>query len=465
MTHFTELLERLEGYASMSCMEEGETLHTYAELLQEYERWKARFDQFQVRAGAVIGLCADHSMPATAVLLALFARHAVAALVPRDRDAVRYLRAAFAEGFLDLDVDGTYSWQTFDGPASHPLLEDLRASKDGGLVLFTSGSTGHPKAALHSTERILRKFSKRCRRFRTLAFLLFDHVAGFDTLFYALSGGSTLILTRYRDPKTILTIIASHRVEVLPTSPSFLRMLCIAKDVGQQDLSSLRIITYGSEPMDANTLARLNLCFPHVQITQKYGSTEMGSPRSISRGSDSLWIKIDSQDVEAKVVNGVLWLRSTSAILGYLNAPQPLNHDGWYCTGDLVDVDGEWMRFRGRDADIINVGGEKVAPTEVEESILELDFVRDVVVAGEPHALLGQIVAARVALATQLDPKEAARRIRLHCRDRLAAYKVPVRIDCTAEPFANDRQKMQRHTYGSNIPDEHDAAGHKAGDG
>jgi long-chain acyl-CoA synthetase len=198
--------------------------------------------------------------------------------------------------------------------------------------------------------------------------------------------------------------------------------------------------------MDPSTLARLNTRFPNAQFTQKYGTTETGSPRSVSRGNDSLWIKIESDGVETKVVDDVLWIRSEGTILGYLNAPTPIDEQGWYCTGDLVSVDGEWIKFRGRTADIINVGGEKVAPPEIEQSILELDFVRDALVTGEPHALMGQVVTARVALSTDaLDPKDAAKLIRSHCRQSLAPYKVPVRIEIVANVFTSDRQKAQRN--------------------
>jgi acyl-coenzyme A synthetase/AMP-(fatty) acid ligase len=91
------------------------------------------------------------------------------------------------------------------------------------------------------------------------------------------------------------------------------------------------------------------------------------------------------------------------------------------------------------------VGGRKVAPVEVEQSILELDFVRDTVVSGEPHSLMGQVVTARVVLVTgAMDPKDAVKRIRMHCRRHLASYKVPIRVDIVAQGFSDDRQKVQR---------------------
>jgi acyl-coenzyme A synthetase/AMP-(fatty) acid ligase len=196
--------------------------------------------------------------------------------------------------------------------------------------------------------------------------------------------------------------------------------------------------------MDPATLSLLNARFPDCQIRQKYGTTETGSPPSASRGNDSLWLKIGGDGVETRVVDDVLHIRSESTILGYLNAPSPVDEQGWYCTGDLVDVDGEWIRFRGRASDRINVGGEKVSPTEIEQVILELDIVREVVVRGEPNPLLGQIVTAQVVLAADLDEREAARTVRTHCRFRLAAYKVPVKIDFVAGRLTSDRQKALR---------------------
>jgi long-chain acyl-CoA synthetase len=446
VSRFAHFLQQLQSYAALPCIEGDDRSCTYVELLEEIESWQSRFDELNVAQGSVVGLRAEYSLSAVAALLALIARRVIVAMIPRDRDAVHYLVDARAGALLELTADGSYHWwQRVPHPARHPLIDQLRTAGEAGLVIFTSGSTGRPKAALQSLERFLYKFCRPGRQLRTLAFLLFDHVAGLDTLFYTLVSGGTLILTRRRDPGSILQLIESHRVEVLPTSPSFLRLLCAAGDHREYDLSSLKIITYGSEPMDPCTLARLNARFPDTQMSQKYGTTETGSPRSVSRGNDSLWIKIKSDGVETKVVDGVLWIRSEGTVLGYLNEPSPVDEQGWYCTGDLVDVDGEWIKFRGRVADTINVGGEKVAPTEVEQSILELNFVRDVVVSGEPHALMGQIVAARVALATDsVDPKKAAERIRLHCRERLASYKIPVRVDISAEGFANDRQKVQR---------------------
>ncbi|GFE83719.1 hypothetical protein GCM10011487_57190 [Steroidobacter agaridevorans] len=134
-------------------------------------------------------------------------------------------------------------------------------------------------------------------------------------------------------------------------------------------------------------------------------------------------------------------------MLGYLNATEGIDEDGWHCTGDLVEVDGEWIMFRGRCTDIINVGGQKVAPVEVEQVILQLDFVQEVIVRGEPHALLGQIVTAKIRLsADDLDIKEAAKRIRAHCQRCLPRYKVPMNIVAVDMSMVDARQKLRRRS-------------------
>jgi len=446
MSRLANFLEQLRNYSHRLCIEGGGgPSYTYGEMLEQLDQWTLRFDKLNVEPGCVIGVRADYSASAVSALLAIFARNAIAALIPRTHDSTRFLSDACAAALLELSVDGGYEWWPISSPNTHPLMDRLRAAGESGVVIFTSGSTGLPKAALLSIESFLYKFRSTGRCFRTLAFLLLDHVAGLDTLFYTLASGGTLILTLRRDPPSILQLIDSHRVEVLPTSPSFLRLLCASRDGNKHDLSSLKVITYGSEAMDPSTLSRLNARFPNAQISQKYGTTETGSPRSVSRGNDSLWLKIKSDGVETNVIDNVLWIRSEGLMLGYLNAPSPVNEQGWYCTGDLVDVDGDWIKFRGRVADTINVGGEKVAPAEVEQSILELDFVRDALVSGELHTLLGQVVTAQVALTPSSPSRaEAVKLIRQHCQACLARYKVPVRIDIVVGELTNDRQKAQR---------------------
>jgi len=438
-------LERLRSHGDRDCLVCDGLTHTYTDLLREFDSARNRIVPLGIECGNVVALRADYSLQATAVLLALLAGRATVAMLPRDRDPELLLTDCHATALLDIDQQGRWTWTSLPARAvRHPLLAALQVADDAGIVLFTSGSTGRPKAALQSIHRFLGKFDRPGRSFCTLAFLLFDHVAGLDTLFYTLSNGGTVAVARDRSPAAISRLIDDARVEVLSASPTFLRLLCMSGDDGKHSLASLKIITYGSEPMDPRTLALLNERFPSCRISQKYGTTETGSPHSVSRGNDSLWLRLGGNGVEVRVVDGELQLRSDSTILGYLNAPSPVDAEGWYTTGDLVEVDGEWIRFRGRRSDVINVGGEKVAPSEVERVLLELDFVREAVVSGESNPIMGHVVAASVVLAGAIDERDAMRRIRVHCRSRLAPHMVPIKIRCMSGSLNSPRQKIQR---------------------
>lgn len=446
MRRVAALLERFATHPARACVADGERGGSYGDLLTGIARWDTALDALGVAPGSVVALRADHSLAALAMLFALLRRRSVVALLPTPRgDVLERATEACARHVLTLRSAGDVAHELVPDARSHPLLDGLRDADDAGIVLFTSGATGRPKAALQSADRFLRKFDRPGKPLRTLAFLLFDHVAGLDTAMYTLTAGGTLVTTRRRDPESILAMIEAQRVEVLPASPSFLRLLCTTAAFEHRRLESLKIVTYGSEPMDAPTLERLHRRLPDVRLVQKYGTTETGSPRTVSRASDSLWLRFaDDPEVETRVRDGVLSIRSPRTILGYLNAPSPVDADGWYCTGDLVDVDGEWLRFRGRRSDAINVGGEKVSPTEVERAILEVDGVADAAVLGEAHPLLGQIVTARVVLQAGLPEGDWLRRVRRHCVARLPMYAVPAKLEIAAGPLAGERQKKLR---------------------
>ena len=118
--------------------------------------------------------------------------------------------------------------------------------------------------------------------------------------------------------------------------------------------------------MPENTLERIHELLPGVRLQQTYGLSEVGILRSKSKSSDSLWVKVGGEGFETRIVDGMLEIKARSAMLGYLNAPSPFTNDGWLKTGDVVEQDGEYIRILRRDSEIINVGGEKVYPAEVE---------------------------------------------------------------------------------------------------
>jgi acyl-CoA synthetase (AMP-forming)/AMP-acid ligase II len=239
--------------------------------------------------------------------------------------------------------------------------------------------------------------------------------------------------------------IERHRVHTLPTSPTFLNLFLISGVWEQHDLSSLEVIAYGTEPMPESTLKRLHEVFPAASLVQTYGMSELGVLRSRSKSSDSLWIKFTGSEFQTKVVDGILWVKADTAMLGYLNAPDLFDAEGWLNTQDAVEVDGEYLRILGRASDLINVGGQKVYPAEVENLLLGLDNVEDVAVFGKQHPMMGQIVAARFKLK-EAEPLDLfKRRMNAYCRERLAKYQVPVFVELASGDQFGARFKKLRH--------------------
>ena len=248
-------------------------------------------------------------------------------------------------------------------------------------------------------------------------------------------------------------VLRSPRIgaELLPTSPTFLNLLLLSEEYKRHNLSSLKLITYGTEPMQESTLRRICEIVPHVTLQQTYGMTELGILRSKSRDSRSLWVRVGGEGYETKVVDGRLWVRARSAMLGYLNAISPFDADGYLDTGDEVEVDGEWLRILGRKSEIVNIGGNKVSPAEVESVLLEMDGVRDATVCGEQHPWTGQIVSATVQLDSAESPREFRTRMRQFCKDRLPDFAVPARLQISSEPLYNERFKKMRARPASQV--------------
>ena len=156
-------------------------------------------------------------------------------------------------------------------------------------------------------------------------------------------------------------------------------------------------------------------------------------------------MKLGGEDFQTRVIDGILQIKSKSAMLGYLNAPSPFTEDGWFITGDSVEVDGEYYRIMGRESEIINVGGEKVYPSEIENVIIEFDNVEDVTVYGEKNPILGNMVCATVQVKSMPeDEKKFKNDLKSFCNQRLLPYKVPVKIKISLEKQFTSRLKKAR---------------------
>jgi long-chain acyl-CoA synthetase len=438
------VLDRMNEAGSRPALAVGDDVYTYRELFDRVAEWSRRLRDRTV-FGRVVSIEGEYGFETVAALIA--AARFGNTLVPLSEAA-----AAHHDKFLEIgeveyrirpaDGENAITWTGRE--ASHDFYRRLRQNEVPGLVLFSSGSTGRQKGAVHDLDGLLKKFKQRRHCYRTLVFLQLDHIGGINTLFYTIANGGMVVVADGRMPRDVCRAIERRRVELLPTSPTFLNLLLLSEEHTRHDLTSLKLITYGTEPMPEITLKRVGAAFPGVKLLQTYGLSELGILRSQSRDDGSLWMRVGGEGFETRVVNGRLFIRAQSAMLGYLNAPSPFDAEGFFDTGDLAEVDGEWIRIVGRHTEVINVGGNKVFPMEVENTLLALENVDDVAVHGEPNPVTGQIVVASVTLSHEEDLASFKTRMRLFCRGKLAAYKIPSKVLLAASLHSTRFKKIRR---------------------
>ena len=438
-------LDNFEIYATQTAFIWQDKSYTYNQLLARIIYWRDKLIDYP--KSTIIGLESDFSPETIAILFVLIEKDII--IVPFDINHSEKNLKKIEIAQLDylIKVKGEENIEVIKIPSSttkNNLYATIFERKVPGLVLFTSGSSGEPKGALHDFSKLLNKFSTKRHSLLTINFLLFDHWGGLNTLFHVLSNGGNLVFLETRNPDYVCQLIEKYKVELLPTSPTFLNMLVISRAYERHSLDSLKLISYGAEPMPESLLKLLNKLFPKIKLQQTYGLIELGVMRSQSQDNGSLWVKIGGEGYQTRVEEGILQIKSDSAMLGYLNAPSPFTEDGWFITGDSVEVDGEYFKILGRKSEIINVGGEKVFPQEVENVILEIDNIIDVVVYAESNALTGKIVCAKVKYTGTEIKSEVIKIIKTHCRTKLESFKIPVRILFADETFESERFKKNR---------------------
>lgn len=419
---------------------------TYAWLAANISRWGAALEQAEIQPGTVAALEGDFSPNAVALMLSLIERRCIivplTAAVKAQKEEFREI--AQVDTIIRIGTGDDVSFKNLGTRTEHELLRRLQALEHPGLILFSSGSTGKSKAAVHDFAPLLEKYHKPRQARRTLTFLLFDHIGGLNTLLHTLASGGCAIFVEERSPDAVCAAIARHRVQVLPASPTFINLLLVSEAWRRHDLSSLELVTYGTEVMPESTLKRFHELFPRVRLLQTYGLSELGILRTQSRASDSLWVKVGGEGFDLRVTDGLLEIKARSAMMGYLNAPSPFTPDGWFKTGDAVQTDGEYLKILGRKSEIISVGGEKVYPAEVESLLQMLPGVESVVVRGEPNALTGQIVTAKIKLSTDESLNDFRRRMRGFLKDKVPFFKIPQKIVLADKVFHNERFKKIR---------------------
>lgn len=365
-------------------------------------------------------------------------------ILPPDADRA-HLPALMAEAGIDAAViDGEAPNALSDLPVCAVCTAELSADPCGPFaplrtewVLLTSGTTGVPKMAVHSLAGLTAAIARQARAEPVVWGTFYDirRYGGLQIFLRAMLSGSSLILSSAGEPVADhLARLAEHGVTHLSGTPSHWRRALMSPEIGR---IAPRYVRLSGEIADQAILDALRATFPDAAIGHAYASTEAGVGFAVNDGLAGFpadYLDGLPNGVEMKIVDGSLHIRSPGTASRYLGEQRAclLDPDGFVDTGDIVERRGDRYYFVGRKGGIINIGGLKVHPEEVEAVINQHPQVRMSLVRPKRSPFTGAIVAADVVLkaacARAEEEAEVKDGILKLCRGALPRHKVPAAI-------------------------------------
>jgi len=362
------------------------------------------------------------------------------------RKELPQLRKWYLSGECTPDEDVT-PFQDLLRPVPSTGLLPAVAAKQTALIIYTSGTTAHPKGVTHSHE-MLTQIAHAMRGLEldenqiTVVASSMAHILGFGMVFLAgLLNGATVVLLPRIDPQSVLQAFAQHRCTHMIGLPTFFHAVAQAQSATPHDVSSGRYFFCGGDSVSP----ALQEAFERAMgrsVCEAYGSTEaaplthnrIGRARVGSIGQTTEGARIRLLDSAGSEVApgevGEICIQSPVLMTGYWKDPEATAaavREGWFHTGDLARCDAEgYYWFAGRAKQIIIRGGSNISPQEVESVLQEHPSVREAAVIGRPNAVWGEIVVAYVVLQNGQSLTEAE--LIKFASERIAAYKTPEHV-------------------------------------
>ena len=303
------------------------------------------------------------------------------------------------------------------------------------ISIFTSGTTGQPKKVVHNISTLTRSVRLSDKYKNQVWGYAYNptHMAGLQVFFQAIENMNTLVNVFSQSRNTVYQLIDEYSITHLSATPTFYRLLLPFEKV----FNSVQRITFGGEKSDKNLHESILKIFPNAKINNIYASTEAGSLFSAS--GECFKISEEIKD-KIKVVDEELLIHKS-----LLGKSESFQFSGdYYQTGDLIEWEDESIglfRFKSRKNELINVGGYKVNPHEVEEAILSIDGVDEAMVYAKPNSVLGNLLYANVKKnKSELTEIE----IRNILNSKLQNFKVPRKINFVDDFTLTRTGKIQR---------------------
>jgi len=339
-----------------------------------------------------------------------------------------------------------------DGAEVRDLEGGEAGSGESTVTILTSGTTGPPKAARHTWAGLARPTRRGARESHERWLLTYrpQLYAGLQVILQCWVNRGTLIVPdSAASVSDVVELMRDARVQYASATPSYWRRMLLLAEPARLAKLALRQITLGGEQVDQNVLDGLRSRIPGARLVHIYATTELGRCFSVTDGRAGFPArfldKASPDDVELRVVDGELQVRSANAMETYdPHSGLDWTGDEWFPTADLVEIRGDRVYFVGRTSDIINVGGNKVHPAEVEEVIREVPGVADVLVYKKKSSLAGELVACDVVAEEGQDRNTLRKTLVAHCAAALAAHQRPRLVQFVDEISLFDTGKKSR---------------------
>jgi len=396
----------------------------------------------------------------------------------------RYLRALLVVGEEDKVTKTTHGHQmaslvSFNDAVFAAQDECTRADThrdDVAIWLFTSGSTGHPKGAVHLQHDLpynTEVFAKQVMGVNcddltvSVPKLFFGYATGTNLLFPFAVGGATALFAERSTPEKMFEAISRYQPTILTTVPTMINGMLNAANGCKQDLSSLRFCYSAGEALPVELYERWMKVFGvdiydgigsaemfHIYITNRPGDVKPGSLGRIVAGYEARIVDAEGNQVHSGEM-GTLKIKGDSAALCYWNAHEKSKETfagDWCTTGDQFHVDGDGYYWcHGRTDEMLKVSGVFVAPAEIENCLLQHEAVLECAVVGHDSGDGLVKPKAFVVLREGFRPDEQlADKIKEFVKARIALYKYPRWVEFIASLPKNDRGKINRKELKSN---------------